>query len=426
MPPRNLVLVFGVALVSLACYHKATRNRYAESLAEAMNIVATSYIEEVPPHELFANAMNGMVSNLDPYSSFVTSDSYRDLEENLSQEFGGVGIIVERSKTTKRLTVLSPLVGTPAYKAGLQSGDVILEIDGQSTKDMSLGKSVKLMRGLAGSTVKLRVLRPGSDEPKEYVLERAVIPIESVMGDRRQPDGSWQFWLEEDSRIGYVRITNFGQHTAEELKRTLAFAQHPVQALILDVRGNAGGLLSAGVEVCELFLDPGAVIVTTRGRNGLVRHAYHSEKKPTVDPKLPIVILTNKFSASATEIVAACLQDHGRATVIGERTWGKGTVQHIISMESGKSALKLTTASYWRPSERNIHRGRNAKDEDDWGVRPNEGFEVKLTEDQQERVADQRRHRDVLPTGTPPEEKPTEPFDDPQLRRAIEFLRERL
>ncbi len=446
MPLRNLLIILAAAVISLACYQKSERNRYAAIFSDAMHIINARSLEPVESRQLFEGAMNGMVEQLDEHSAFIAPDHLTRFQESLDQEFGGIGIMVEINAETKRLTVLTPLVGTPAHKAGIRAGDTILEIDGNDTDGLKLDDAVELMRGKKGQAVKLLVRHLGDEQPLSFTVVRDLIKTPSVLGDTRRPDGSWVFRLEEDPRIGLVRLTTFGEHTTDELSKALAQENGPIDALIIDLRNNAGGLLSTAVEVCDMFIDKGT-IVTTRGREGQTFQSYFARSNTLVDPKLPIVILTNKFSASASEIVSACLQDFGRAVVIGERTWGKGTVQNIIMLEGGASALKLTTASYWRPSGKNIHRKKNATQEDDWGVSPNESFEVKLTDEQFEQVFKQRRQRDIdslIETngngsggngslkpaetkGDPdPADQPEKPIDDPQLRRAIEYLQKRI
>jgi carboxyl-terminal processing protease len=200
--------------------------------------------------------------------------------------------------------------------------------------------------------------------------------------------------------------------------------------LILDLRDNAGGLLDAAVGTCSLFLNEGT-IVTIRGRDGEVHRTFEAGGTALLDDGIPLTVLINHFSASASEIVAACLQDHQRATVIGQRTWGKGTVQNVIPIESGNAALKLTTASYWRPSGKNIHRLKDAPDEDEWGVRPDPDFEVKLTDEQASEVRQRRHQKDTgakpkTDPGKAPDEAAAQPLDDPQLRRAVEYLQQQL
>jgi carboxyl-terminal processing protease len=307
----------------------------------------------------------------------------------------------------------------------LLPGDLIAGIDGKQTKDLDPEQAIGTMKGRPGTPVELDILRRGHPQPLHFSVVRDSIKVESVKGDVRHADGSWDFFLADEPRIGYVRLTNFGDQSVAELREALQFKGHPVDGLILDLRGNQGGLLTAAVEVCDLFIDRG-VIVTTRGRDRTIKSQYEaSEVNTLVKGDLPMAVLTNGASASASEIVAACLQDHNRAVVVGERSWGKGTVQNVIRLEGGKSALKLTTASYWRPSEKNIHRREGAGEDEEWGVRPDKGLEVKLTPDELRELLRQRRERDVLPVGDHAD-PPTAPSSDPQLKKAVDYLLERL
>jgi len=429
MPLRNLAALFLACVISYACYLRADRNRYCTTLAQAMNLVTDNYLEPVEYRELYENAMRGMVDGLDPYSDYIGPDEYGHFIESLDQEFGGVGIMVEISPETNRLTVLTPLIDTPAYRAGLKAGDTVLSIDGQDTEGMSLQDAVKLMRGRPNEPVRLSILHVGAEKPVDVVIRRAVIPLESVLGDQRRRDGSWIFSLTEDPQITYIRVITFGERTVEELTETIEDLE--VKALILDLRDNAGGLLTAAVGTCDLFIDDG-LIVSTRGRDGETFRTFSAKSSTLLDRDVPVVVLINGFTASASEIVAACLQDHSRVKVIGERTWGKGTVQNVIEVEGGRAALKLTTASYWRPSGRNIHRVSDASEDDDWGVQPDKGFEVPLTPEEADHVRRDRRKRDGFHIDSDaaqdpdvPDEDPDE-FFDPQLKKAIDYLRQQL
>ncbi|NLF67888.1 MAG: S41 family peptidase [Candidatus Anammoximicrobium sp.] len=427
MPLRNLLVLFLAAILALLCHVKADRNRYASTVSEAMDLITYHYLEDVDYRQLYESAMRGMAEGLDPYSSYVGPAEYQRLKEELDQEFGGIGILLEFHQETRRIVVMSPLFDTPAARAGVRAGDIILAIEGQDTATMSFRDAVELIRGLPGEVVRLKVLHVGDEKPVDLEIERAVIPIESVLGDARRADGGWDFQLQSDPRITYVRVINFGENTAEELEKTLQGRQP--QALILDLRDNAGGLLEAAVRTCNMFLGDGT-IVTIRGRDGEVRRTYEADGHPLLPADVPIAVLVNRYSASASEIVAACLQDCGRAKIVGQRTWGKGTVQNVIPLEAGHAALKLTTASYWRPSGKNIHRLKDAAEDAEWGVRPDAGMEVELTDEQADQIRQARRQKDVgaesqQASGKPaaPQETPPPSPDDLQLKKAVEYVR---
>jgi carboxyl-terminal processing protease len=424
MPSRNLLSLCLVILFSWACYLRADRNQYATTVSDAMEIISHNYLEHVSQRELYENAMTGMTSGLDPYSGYIPPEDFGYFKEELDQEFGGIGILVEFDRDTNRPTVVSPLVDTPAAQAGVRAGDTILAIDGQDTSSMTFRDTLELIRGKPGEIVALTVLHVGDQEPEVLEIERAIIPVESVLGDRRLPDGSWDFHLESEPRIVYVRLVTFGENSVEELRSALQKTSG--DAILLDLRDNAGGLLTAAVEICDQLITDGT-IVTIRGRDGEIRDHYMATPQTTVAPGVPIAVLVNNFSASASEIVAACLQDHGRAAIVGARTWGKGTVQNVIELEGGKAALKLTTASYWRPSGENIHRLREDGDDDQWGVQPSQQLRVPLTEEEADAVRQARRRKDTAQWA--PSEDPdgdTDTATDPQLQKAVEYLQQRL
>jgi carboxyl-terminal processing protease len=277
------------------------------------------------------------------------------------------------------------------------------------------------------------VVHEGGKEPIDVKLTRAEIRVPSVMGDLRQKNNlrEWDFFLPGENKIGYIRINTFGESTTTELRQALqTLTQQGVQGLVLDLRNNPGGLLRSAVEVSDLFLDQGT-IVTTKGRNR-ADEVYSAHAEGTVllpASRYPIVVLINRNSASASEIVAAALLDHGRAIVVGERSYGKGSVQTLTTLENESSALKLTTASYWRPSGKNIHRFPESTDKDDWGVKPSEGFEVLLTEAERAEYQTWRSDRDIIRPEKAPEPKPDEknkPAPDKMLHKAVEYIKERL
>ncbi len=429
MPRRNLYLLFAVALVSLACYVKADsayRSRYgqmSDTFIEALKQIDQHYIEPVPERQLFEAALAGMVAKLgDPYSAYEPPQEALEFRQQLDQKFGGIGVEVTIDPGNQRLTVASPMIGTPAYEAGILAGDQILAIDGDTTEGMDYEEARRRMRGEPGEPVILTILHPGEPAPLDVKLARAIIKIPSVLGDTRDEHGQWNFALAGHPGIGYVRIVSFGEQTVGELEKALAsLAKQQAQAVVLDLRHNFGGILRSAVSTCDFFVKDG-VIVTTRGRDKKQNLETFRASGKARFTTWPIVVLVDHLTASAAEIVAACLQDHQRAIVVGERTWGKGTVQNVIPLEGGKSALKLTVATYWRPNERNIHRLHDAKEEDDWGVKPDKGFEMKLSQEEQVRSAEERRQRDAAGATA----KGVPGIFDPPLEKAVEHLRRKL
>ena len=305
--------------------------------------VHRSYVDadEADYDTLVRHALTGMLEDLDPYSQFLDEDGYEDMKDDTSGHFGGVGLVI--SMKDGLLMVVAPMEGTPAFRAGVLPGDIIIEIDGEETRAMSLSDAVKKMRGEPGSGVTLKILRPANREVKEHAVIREDIEVASVKDAGILEDG-----------IGYIRITQFNEPTADDLKDALEkLSGEEMRALVLDLRGNPGGLLTAAAGVAELFLPRGELIVFTRGRTEAGRQEFRSSGR-THYTGFPMVILVNGGSASASEIVAGALQDHRRAILIGEKTFGKGSVQTVLPLENG-AGVKLTTAKYYTPSERVIH-----------------------------------------------------------------------
>lgn len=425
MPRRNTILIVGVAIVCLMCAARSSRS--GRILVYAMDQIGLRSLEEVKQRELLEGALEGMMRRLDDYSAYIPPDVLAKFQESLDSEFGGVGTEIMLDPETKQLTVASPLVGTPAYEAGVCAGDKILRIDGKSTQGLSIQDAADRMRGKPGDPVTLTILHLGDDEPEEIRIVRAIIRVDTVLGDRRNADGSWEYFLEGHEGIGYVRINSFAEQTDAELGKALeTLVEGGMEGLILDLRNDPGGMLGSAIRVCDLFVDSG-VIVTTRRRDGQIQDGYTASKEGTYG-ELPMVVLVNTFSASASEIVAACLQDSDRAVVVGERTFGKGTVQELINLEAKQGVLKLTVASYWRPSGKNIHRRSDDEEDDEWGVTPNEGYEVKLDEEQLVEVFAARVRRDASKlnheNGSEIEDAPAVIDVDLQLAKAVEYLEE--
>ena len=423
MPRRNLFVLVAVTLVALLCYQRVQKNPYGRVLAQAMTKIENRYLEPIRTSELFEGAMDGMVGRLDDYSAYITPADLQEFHESIDQEFGGVGMEVALEPQTRQLTVLSPLVGSPAYKAGIRAGDKLLRIGQASTQGMSLKDAVGLLRGKPGDLVALTVLHEGEEKPVEITIVRNVIQVDTVWGDTRNADGSWNFFLEGRDRIGYIRISSFTDKTVDELRQALDWlSEHDMRGLVLDLRDDPGGYLDAAVDVCDLLIDSG-VIVTTRRRDGRISRTYAASGQGRFTD-FPMAVLVNQQTASAAEIVAACLQDHHRAAIVGGRTYGKGTVQEVIDLEKGCGALKLTTSSYWRPSGKNIHRPPTAGIKADWGVSPDEGCKVALTSEEQTRWRLWRAHRDAFQSAANngKGKKDAEPFVDRALWRAVECV----
>jgi carboxyl-terminal processing protease len=456
MSRRNLSWLLGIAAVGLLgiavgwaapSREKDKDYELVRLMVDVLHEVRQRYVVEVSPdreRKLVEDMINGGLERLDPHSQYINPHDYKQFDRQSEGKFGGVGIQVGFDRQNRGLlTVISPMAGTPAYEAGVLAGDVILKIDGKSTDSMRMSEAVDLIQGAPGSKVTLTVTREGLKEPTDIAITRAIIKVPTVLGDQRKPGNpkEWEFMIDKKDRIGYIRLTSFGKTAAAELRGVVeGLEKDGVRGLVLDLRNNPGGLLRAAVEISDMFLTEG-LIVSTKGRN-------HKDEVYTARPEgtllsgpggdVPMVVLINKYSASASEIVSAALQDHKRAVIVGERSYGKGSVQNIILMENDTSALKLTTASYWRPSGKNIHRFPDKRDfeaakidPDEWGVKPDPGMEVKLKDEERVQYMLYRSDRDVLRTKPKPAEKgkdgkPKPPFVDRVLNKALEHLRKEI
>ena len=386
---------------------------------DTLDQIDRNYVKDVSRRELMEAAIEGMVKKLDRYSDYIPPPDMDRFRTNVENEFGGIGIRV--SSENGKIIVISPLYGTPAYLGGILAGDQIIRVDGESTKGFDLSDMVKRLKGPLGSEVTLTVVHPRDGKERTITVKRTLVRVETVLGAHRTESDNWNFYADEERKIGYINITAFGRHTLEELRPALAtLKQDDVQALVIDLRFNPGGLLSSAISISDLFISTGKIVSTT-GRNS--PHNQWNAHKTGSYEGFPMVVLVNRYSASASEIVSACLQDHQRALIVGERTWGKGSVQNIIELEGGKSALKLTTASYQRPNGKNIHRFPGAKPEDEWGVTPNDGYEVRFSAKEMEEFGTYRRQIDILRKDNPrPEGEQAPQFEDRQLNKALEFL----
>jgi carboxyl-terminal processing protease len=369
----------------------------------ALQLIRQDYVDanKIAYRDLTYSALRGMLGSLDPHSQFMEPTDFRDMQNETRSEFGGLGIVVSTKDGV--LTVVSPMEDSPGFRAGISPGDQILRINGTTTEKMSLQDAINLLRGDPGQKVTLTIFRPSSKETKDYVLQREIIKVASVK-DAKILDQS----ITGNFKIGYVRITQFNEPTAQELDQKLNELQSQgMQALVVDLRYNPGGLLNSAVDVCGLFLPAKTMVVYTEGRDASQRREYYTSKNEKSRPSFPVVLLINSGSASGAEIVAGALKDLNRAILVGETTFGKGSVQSVIQLPDG-SALRLTTAKYYTPSKQVIH---------EKGITPN--IKAALTVDQERALL--LRHRDGLLS--PGEQTFVNEQKDPQLDRAVDALK---
>jgi len=384
-----------------------------KTFTETLSIIKQNYVEEIDDKELINGAIKGMLNQLDPHSSFMPPEAFKEMQIDTKGEFSGLGIQI--SVKDKMLTVIAPIEDTPAYKAGIKAGDTILKIDGESTKDLSLQDAVNKLRGTKGTSVTITIFREGWEKPKDFIIVREVIQIKSV-----------KYKTLED-KIGYVKLTQFQQRTSEDLENALeALEKDRINSLILDLRNNPGGLLNGAVEVTSQFLPEGKLVVYIKGRSG-EQQDFNTNNSKTTD--YPMIVLVNEGSASASEIVAGALQDWGRAVVLGMQTFGKGSVQTVIPLSDG-SALRLTTARYYTPKGRSIQ---------STGITPDIIIKTEVKENGKShpviREKDLKQHlkNDVIKEKEIEDKKP-EPevteapveiseADDVQLQRAMDLLK---
>jgi carboxyl-terminal processing protease len=399
------LLLFGLGLnlfvgaqIYLYSAHAAEKEKPYDSIelfTRVLEMIRKDYVdgENLTYQDLVYAALKGMISTLDPHSEFMEPPKFDELRKDTEGQYGGVGIVI--SVKDNYLTVVAPMDDTPAFRAGIVAGDRIIKIDGKSAEKLSRDDGVKRLRGEPGTQVKITILRPSTNQVKEFELTRSSIKVDTV----KDINGKREFPLSAN-RVGYVRMSGFGEKTADDLEKALKDLEaRGMESLIIDLRDNPGGLLDQAIKVCEKFLPRGQLVVSTEGRLSSQKSEYKASGRDH-HPNLPIVIMVNGGSASASEIVAGCLQDVKRSIVLGEQTFGKGSVQSILPMQDG-SALRLTTAKYYTPSHKVIHEKgitpdiivpMTTEDERDLALKRVQGGIESLDEKDQERV---RSARDV-------------------------------
>jgi carboxyl-terminal processing protease len=317
---------------------------YDELFEDALRRIRVGYVEEVEQKGLIESAINGMLTSLDPHSSYLTAEDFKEMQVQTKGEFGGLGI--EIISENSMIKVISPIEGTPAYKAGIKSGDFVTHVNNESIIGLTTTEAVKKMRGKVGSKVKITVARKGEKEPLEFKITRGNIKIKAVRGHR-------------EGDIIYVRISTFSERVYKDITRIiekykLEIGKKNIKGLVLDIRNNPGGLLNQSVLVSDAFLDKDQTILSVKGREEETQQIYKAKQNELLIPNIPMVVLINEGSASASEIVAGALQDNNRAIVMGTKSFGKGSVQSVIPMEKSGGALKMTIARYYTPSGRSI------------------------------------------------------------------------
>src|SRR5437868_168868 len=403
-------LLLGSVLLNLRAENPRTAsgeedNGYSQIsiFAKAVQLIRQDYVDgnKTSYRDLITAAMKGMLASLDPHSQFMDPDDFRDMQDDTRSRFNGLGI--EVSMKNGLPTVVTAMEDTPAARAGILSGDQILRINGTSTERMDLQDAINVLRGPAGAKVGLTLLRPSTKEIKEYTLQRAEIKIQSVKGERLlPPELTGQF------RIGYIRLIQFNEPTADELSKAIDDLQKQgMQALILDLRNNPGGLLNSAVDVCGQFLPPNTKVVSTQGRVASQQRDYSTSGASKERPNFPMAVLVNEGSASGAEIVSGALKDLHRAILVGETTFGKGSVQNVMQLPDG-SAVRFTTAKYYTPGKQVIHGN---------GVAPN--IRVPMSAEQERTLFSLRNTENVKPD----EEKNIIKTKDPQMLRAIDALK---
>ena len=398
----NAILVMRVFTLRAADTNTDDGYTQIAVFAKAVQLLRQDYVDgnKTSYHDLIYAAMKGMLSSLDPHSQFMEPEDFREMQDDTRSRFNGLGI--EVSQKNGVLTVVTPMEDTPAARAGILAGDQILKINGQPTEKLDLQQAVNLLRGKPGQKATLTVLRPATKELKDYDLERAEVKVQSVKAAHlldRELTGPF--------KVGYVRIVQFNEPTADEMGKALDDLQKQgMQALVLDLHNNPGGLLNSAVDVCSQFLPPNTTVVSTQGRAASQEREYATSVTAKKRGDFPLAVLVNEGSASGAEIVSGALKDLKRAVLVGETTFGKGSVQNVLQLPDG-SALRFTTAKYYTPSKQVIHGN---------GVQPN--IAVPMTPEQEKALFALRNGQ-----SKPDQENAEVRTRDPQLLRAIDALK---
>jgi carboxyl-terminal processing protease len=411
---RKLVFITLSALVIGAVFpyvNFAMDKTYAQLkvIVDVMELIKDSYVDKIDPQKLVYGAAKGMVEELDDFSQFMEPDVYERVKSDTEGEFGGIGIRVDTREGW--LTVVTPLPNTPAWKAGMLPGDKIIKIEGVSTKDMIIDEAIKKLRGKPGLPVKITTAREPADKEAEWITQDITLVRELIKSESVK-------WRMLDAKTGYIKIVDFTGHATENFNKAMGELKGKgMEALVLDLRYNPGGLLSSAVDICKLFMNNNKMIVYTKGRKPENYQEFRAGGSAPYE-MLPLVVLVNRYSASASEIVAGAMQDNKRAVIVGERSFGKASVQSMIPL-SDKSALRLTIAKYYTPSGKSIQRDEKAET---GGITPD--IEIKVPVETEKKLL-QQAEEIYFPGKEDKAEKKKDSARDEMLERAVELLKAR-
>lgn len=415
----GLIVVMFLRLPQMAARQDAVLNTYS-ALVEVDALAKQKYVEPIEDRRLVDGAIRGMLLTLDPYSGYIAPEELPAFERRAAGDYIGIGI--EVGMKGGRLTVIAPIEGTPAARAGVRAGDVIQSINGQDIEALSVFDVEELLGGAPGTTVRLRVQHLGDDKPEAMTISRGPVSLVTVRGFRRDASGHWEFMIDRERRIGYISVSSFLYSTTRDFDAALRkLSAQGLRGLILDLRFNPGGVMHQAIAIVDRFVDSGVILSTVTRRRAVQK--FQATRRGTITGA-EMAVLINGASASAAEIVAGSLQAHGRAFVVGERSFGKGSVQHLIHLIDTKGAIKLTTAYYRLPDGRIIHRTAKNVRSDVWGVIPDRS--IILRNDEVRAIQETRRMLELAFIGSADPLASSEIIHDRQLLEALAHIRQQL
>lgn len=392
MTGRNIRFLVIAIVGCIACAFQAKRYRSVSDIALAIDIVDHLYVDNVDRAKLSEDALSGMISNLDPYSGYIPPEKVDVFRAQIEQNFAGIGVVISKTEAGP-LKIARTIHNAPAEKAGLKVGELIISVDGHDLAPLTTDQASKLMRGAPNTSIRLGIRSADDDQTRDVEIRRAIIDTPSVVGDYRDTSGNTVYRMQADPRIAYIHMSVYGEHSAQEMEKFLTEQTKDAKAVIFDLRDNAGGLLDTARDICDMFLDSGT-IVSTEGRVPDAGTLIEAEPGVLLPKEIPLIILMDAGSASASEVTAACLQDWGRAKIAGQRSYGKGSVQSVIDMDGGRARLRLTTAYWFSPKHRKIHRDLENKAQTQWGIDPDPELAVKLNDQERTFVFNRMFRRD--------------------------------